>query len=195
MSARILHSFCLIVIQIFFLIGCENSPAKEPEVAGTASVSGKANPEVAGEDWPVFLGSHHYGISTETDLLDSWPTQGPKLVWKRKVGTGYSAPSIRGNRLVVHHRIKDEEIVECLDAQTAKVLWEYTGFKEIKKKKDGEMGVDPKLLEILVCPLTKGALDYDKKKSELISREAGLAYPIRDGIPIMLPDEARKLDD
>ena len=64
-----------------------------------------------------------------------------------------------------------------------------------EKKKDGEMGVDPKLLEILVCPLTKGALDYDKKKSELISREAGLAYPIRDGIPIMLPDEARKLDD
>ena len=57
------------------------------------------------------------------------------------------------------------------------------------------MGVDPKLLEILVCPLTKGVLEYDKKNSELISRKAGLAYPIRDGIPIMLPDEARKLDD
>ena len=64
-----------------------------------------------------------------------------------------------------------------------------------KKKKDVEMGVDPKLLEILVCPLTKGVLEYDAKTSELISREAGLAYPIRDGIPIMLPDEARKLDD
>jgi len=54
--------------------------------------------------------------------------------------------------------------------------------------------VDPKLLEILVCPLTKGPLEYDRDKQELISRSAKLAYPIRDGIPIMLPEEARKLD-
>ena len=55
-------------------------------------------------------------------------------------------------------------------------------------------GVDPKLLEILVCPMTKGQLEYDAGRQELISREAKLAYPIRDGIPIMLPEEARKLD-
>lgn len=55
--------------------------------------------------------------------------------------------------------------------------------------------VDPKLLEILVCPLTKAPLDYDAERQELISRQAGLAYPIRDGIPIMLPDEARRLED
>jgi uncharacterized protein len=54
--------------------------------------------------------------------------------------------------------------------------------------------VDPKLLEILVCPLTKGPLEYDREKRELISRAAKLAYPIRDGIPIMLPEEARHLD-
>jgi uncharacterized protein YbaR (Trm112 family) len=54
--------------------------------------------------------------------------------------------------------------------------------------------VDPKLLEILVCPITKGPLEYDAEKQELISRSARLAYPIRDGIPIMLADEARKLD-
>jgi len=59
----------------------------------------------------------------------------------------------------------------------------------------GSAKVDPKLLEILVCPLTKSMLEYDEKAQELISREAGLAYPIRDGIPIMLPDEARKLED
>lgn len=53
--------------------------------------------------------------------------------------------------------------------------------------------VDPKLLEILVCPLTKGPLEYDAAKQELISRSAKLAYPIRDGIPIMLPEEARRL--
>jgi uncharacterized protein YbaR (Trm112 family) len=55
--------------------------------------------------------------------------------------------------------------------------------------------VDPRLLEILVCPVTKKPLIYDREAGELISRAAGLAYPIRDGIPIMLPDEARKLTD
>lgn len=54
--------------------------------------------------------------------------------------------------------------------------------------------LDPKLLEILVCPLTKSNLEYDQEAQELISRAAKLAYPIRDGIPIMLPDEARTLD-
>ena len=54
--------------------------------------------------------------------------------------------------------------------------------------------VDPKLLEILVCPLTKAPLRYDRAAGELISDAARLAYPIRDGIPIMLPDEARPLD-
>jgi uncharacterized protein YbaR (Trm112 family) len=54
--------------------------------------------------------------------------------------------------------------------------------------------VDPKLLEILVCPLTKGPLEYDAERQELVSRKAKLAYPIRDGIPIMLPEEARRLE-
>jgi uncharacterized protein len=55
--------------------------------------------------------------------------------------------------------------------------------------------VDPRLLEVLVCPLTKGPLEYDRDACELISRKAGLAYPVRDGIPIMLPEEARTLED
>lgn len=55
--------------------------------------------------------------------------------------------------------------------------------------------VDPKLLQVLVCPVTKDTLTYDEKAQELISKAAGLAYPIRDGIPIMLPDEARQLRD
>ncbi|MDA8251891.1 MAG: Trm112 family protein [Rhodospirillales bacterium] len=54
--------------------------------------------------------------------------------------------------------------------------------------------LDPRLLEVLVCPLTKGPLEYDRAAGELISRTAGLAYPIRDGIPIMLPEEARPLE-
>ena len=60
---------------------------------------------------------------------------------------------------------------------------------------DLNSGVDPKLLEILVCPLTKGPLEYDAANSELISKQANLAYPIRDGIPIKLVDEARTVDD
>ena len=59
----------------------------------------------------------------------------------------------------------------------------------------GTSEIDPKLLEILVCPLTKGPLRYDREAQELVSEEAGLAYPIRDGIPIMLVDEARKLGE
>jgi uncharacterized protein len=55
--------------------------------------------------------------------------------------------------------------------------------------------VDPRLLEVLVCPLTKTPLRYDRERQELISEAARLAFPIRDGVPIMLPDEARKLED
>ncbi len=60
---------------------------------------------------------------------------------------------------------------------------------------DEQFEIDPKLLEILVCPLTKGPLYYDRANQELISEEAGLAYPIRDGIPIMLVEEARPLGE
>ncbi|WP_426038548.1 Trm112 family protein [Brevundimonas sp. DC300-4] len=54
--------------------------------------------------------------------------------------------------------------------------------------------VDPRLLEVLVCPITRGRLDYDREANELISKGAKLAFPIRDGVPIMLPEEARQLD-
>jgi uncharacterized protein len=54
--------------------------------------------------------------------------------------------------------------------------------------------IDPRLLEILVCPVTRGPLTYDRERQELVSQGAQLAYPIREGVPIMLPEEARKLD-
>ena len=63
-----------------------------------------------------------------------------------------------------------------------------------KQDRSGSGTVDPRLLEILVCPLTKTTLEYDAARQELISRPARLAYPIRDGIPIMLEEEARRLD-
>lgn len=58
-----------------------------------------------------------------------------------------------------------------------------------------DVEVDPRLLEILVCPVTRGPLEFDRARGELISRTARLAYPIRDGAPIMLPEEARELAD
>jgi uncharacterized protein YbaR (Trm112 family) len=65
--------------------------------------------------------------------------------------------------------------------------------QDVPSLQDGE--VDPRLLEVLVCPVTHGPLEFDRAKGELISRSARLAYPIRDGVPIMLPEEARELGD
>ena len=65
----------------------------------------------------------------------------------------------------------------------------------MSKDTKNNQNVDPKLLEILICPVTKSELEYDSKNNELISKQAGLAYPIRDGIPIMLEEEARKISD
>lgn len=62
-------------------------------------------------------------------------------------------------------------------------------------KKNVSVSLNPRLFEMLVCPLTKGPLQYDKEKQELISLHAKLAYPIRDGVPIMLVDEARPLEE
>ena len=65
--------------------------------------------------------------------------------------------------------------------------------QDVPSLQEGE--VDPRLLEVLVCPVTHGPLEFDRAKGELISRSARLAYPIRDGVPIMLPEEARELGD
>jgi len=79
----------------------------------------------ADEDWPQLLGPRANGISTETGLLEKWPPAGPPVVWEKTIGTGYGAPSVRGERLVLHHRLGDEEIVECFDAAAGKSLWRY----------------------------------------------------------------------
>src|SRR5947209_964817 len=70
------------------------------------------------EDWPRFLGPHADGTSSETNLIDSIPASGAKVVWDLEIGTGYGAPSVRGGRLVLHHRKADEEIVREIDAKT-----------------------------------------------------------------------------
>lgn len=76
-------------------------------------------------DWPQFLGPNANGISAEKNLVDAFPDEGPPLLWEKDVGTGYSAPSVRAGKLVLHHRLKNEEIVEAFDAVSAKPVWRY----------------------------------------------------------------------
>ncbi|MEQ8853155.1 MAG: PQQ-binding-like beta-propeller repeat protein [Gimesia sp.] len=86
-------------------------------------------PSVKTGDWPYFLGPEETGISAETGLIDDFPRQGPPLLWEKKIGTGYSAPSVLGNRLVIHHRPDDDgpgkEVIECVDADSGEPLWKY----------------------------------------------------------------------
>lgn len=84
-----------------------------------------ATASVEGGDWPKFLGPDGTGVSLETGLAKAWPPAGPPVLWKRRVGPSYSAPSITGDDLILFHRIENEEIVECLDARTADIRWKY----------------------------------------------------------------------
>ncbi|HMC26422.1 MAG TPA: PQQ-binding-like beta-propeller repeat protein, partial [Verrucomicrobiae bacterium] len=77
------------------------------------------------EDWPRFLGPHANGTSRETGLVDKWRAGGPAKVWSNAVGTGYSDPSVMWPDLVLHHRLGDQEIVECFDAATGKSKWRH----------------------------------------------------------------------
>lgn len=77
------------------------------------------------EDWPQFLGPRGNNTSREVGLLDAFPKAGPSVVWQRDIGTGYSAPSVRGELLLLHHRVRDEEVVEALHPVTGKPAWRY----------------------------------------------------------------------
>src|SRR5687767_8071225 len=76
-------------------------------------------------DWPEFMGPTRDHVSSETGLLDTLPADGPRLLFDKPVGKGYSAPSVRGKTLVVHHRVGREEIVEACDARTGLTLWKH----------------------------------------------------------------------
>lgn len=96
------------------------SKANSTVPSPAASVS-----ERAGEDWPRFLGLRGDNTSRETGLLQRWPTNGLTALWVREIGTGYSAPAVLGNTLVLHHRVGGEEIVEAFDATTGASRWRH----------------------------------------------------------------------
>jgi len=85
-------------------------------------------------DWPRFLGPTHNAVSPETNLRIDWPDDGPPLVWEVPTGAGYATPAIRGNRLVLFHRLGDEEIVECRHAETGAVLWAHSYPSQYKDR-------------------------------------------------------------
>jgi outer membrane protein assembly factor BamB len=91
-------------------------------------------------DWPQFLGPERNGTSTEAGLLQSWDEKGPPVLWQKNIGEGYSSPVVAGKRLIVFHRVGDEEIVECLDAANGKELWKHheaTNYRDPLGKGDG----------------------------------------------------------
>ena len=75
------------------------------------------------EDWPTFLGPNRNGSIFETNLATTWPKEGPRALWQRQVGEGFSGPVVSAGKLVLFHRVADRETVECLDAMTGKELW------------------------------------------------------------------------
>ena len=80
------------------------------------------------------------GISAETGLLTSWPDKGPPMLWEKSIGEGYSGPVVAGNRLILFHRVENEDVVECLDAVTGKGQWKFvyaTEYRDNFGKGDG----------------------------------------------------------
>lgn len=124
-----------IVVFALMSISCMQSSAIEPDVQtsqtgmkseiknSTSSI--KNSDDRKGTDWPRFLGPAETGISTETGLLITWPKNGPSLVWQKEVGTGYSAPSVLGDQLVLHHRVGREERVKCFSASDGSPIWSH----------------------------------------------------------------------
>ena len=79
----------------------------------------------AAADWPQFLGPTRNGISTETNLAASWPTEGPKTVWQTNIGQGFSGPVVAQGKLILFQRLDDQETIDCLDAKSGKQLWRF----------------------------------------------------------------------
>lgn len=92
------------------------------------------------EDWPQWLGPRRDGTSADKGLIEAFPKEGPKRLWQRDIGEGYSAPVVSGGKLVLFHRVADEEVVACLDAASGKELWKFaypTSYEDALSKGDG----------------------------------------------------------
>ena len=102
------------------LCGCGNTAAEDAAPAATVEAG---TPERDGSDWPQFLGPDRDGTTPEPLRHADWSAHPPKEAWSRPTGTGYAAPAVLGNRLIVFHRVGDEEITECVRADTGELVW------------------------------------------------------------------------
>jgi outer membrane protein assembly factor BamB len=102
--------------------------AAEPGFSGSAARQDAA----AGDDWPAFLGPLGTGVTRDAGISDHWPPAGPPVLWSKRIGTGYSSPSIRGGKLVIHHRLRNSEIVECLHVETGEPIWKVDYASEFR---------------------------------------------------------------
>jgi outer membrane protein assembly factor BamB len=139
-----------------------------------------------GGDWPQLLGPTRNGVSPEKGLLDSWPKDGPPVVWQRDVGEGYAGPVVAGGRLVVFHRVGDEDVVDCLDAATGKPIWAYryrTDYEDDFGKGNGPRST-PVIAGGKVYTLGAGGrlLCLDLKKGTRVwEKELNTTYRVKKG--------------
>ena len=88
---------------------------------------------ISASDWPQFLGPTRNGVYAGNDLADSWTKEGPRVVWKRKIGQGFSGPTVSAGKLILFHRLDDREVVECLEVDKGAQLWTFdcpTGYRD-----------------------------------------------------------------
>src|SRR5262245_19295456 len=80
---------------------------------------------MSASDWPQFLGPTRNGVYEGSDLNEDWPSNGPPLAWQRPVGHGFAGPAVAGGKLILFHRLRNDETVECLEAATGKPIWTF----------------------------------------------------------------------
>ena len=114
------------------LVGTFRSHYRPPFISTLIIVLAYGTVVSQAADWPWFLGAQHTGLSTEAEIVPDWSTKTPPVLWKQKVGTGYSAPSVRGDQLVIHHRHKRDEVVSCRSIASGKEIWQYAYPSDFK---------------------------------------------------------------
>ena len=114
-TSRSQIAVALVITLVVIFPAAAPAQSKAPDAA--------VSPKGAPTDWPVFLGPSGTGITVDAGLADHWPKAGPPIVWSKHIGSGYSSPSVRAGKLVVHHRLRNESIVECLNAATGDSIW------------------------------------------------------------------------
>ena len=138
----------------------------------------------AGADWPQFLGPTRNGHSSETGLLREWPKDGLTKAWERKVGAGFSGPAVAGGKLILFHRVGDDEVVECLDAKTGKEQWKHaapTGYIDDFRFDEGSRATPIIAAEHVYTLGAEGRLTClgFKTGNKVWSRDLATDYPFR----------------